>query len=455
MSENSSARIYTAKDKAIWGLANFGTSIISGVFATTTVIFYHVYLNLDPILIGVAAWIYAIWNALNDPIFGYLSDKTRSKLGRRIPFMRFTAPFLALTFIIFWFVPVNFDQLSIFLWMLILMCLYDTCYTIIGLVYSALLPELSEEDKVRGQLQQYSSLFYLIGAIFGFIIPDLVRPEVGQTNLTLFYIGMIIVGIIGAACIIITTYRFKERPEFTQVDEPLKLGASIKYTFKSKAFLILTAANFMSILFQQIILSYMFYLADYVMMISTIILLAALILGIIIGVILTNILAGRFGVVQANQIHLGFGAIFLILIPFLPNTLIYISLFIGGIGLAGPLVLTNVLYGQVADEDEIKSGVRREAAFFGTNAMLTKPAQSVAIAIGPWLLSLAGFLTEEISQPNTAIFMIKIIIGLIPGIAMIIGVILLVFYPLKGDYLKEIQEKVLQMHAEKHAKLRE
>lgn len=455
MSENSSVRIYTTKDKLIWGLANFGTSIIQGVFATTTVIFYHVFLNLDPILIALAAGIYLVWNSLNDPIFGYLSDKTRSKLGRRIPYMRFTAPFLALTFIIFWFVPVNFDQLSIFLWMLILMSLYDTCYTIIGLVYSALLPELSEDDKVRGQLQQYSSIFYLIGAIFGFIIPDLVRPEVGQTNLTLFYIGMILVGLVGATCVILTTFRFKERPEFTQVDEPLKLGAAIKYTFKSKAFLILTAANFMSVLFQQIILSYMFYLADYVMMVSTIILLAALVGGIVVGVFFTNILAGRLGVVQANQIHLGFGAIFLIIIPFVPDILIYISLFIGGIGLAGPLVLTNVLYSQVTDEDEIKSGVRREAAFFGTNAMLTKPAQSVAIAIGPWLLSLAGFLTEEISQPSSAIFMIKLIIGLIPGIAMIIAVILLIFYPLKGDYLKEIQEKVLQMHAEKHAKLQE
>ncbi|MFX1572640.1 MAG: MFS transporter [Promethearchaeota archaeon] len=455
MSENSSVRIYTTKDKLIWGLANFGTSIIQGVFATTTVIFYHVFLNLDPILIALAAGIYLVWNSLNDPIFGYLSDKTRSKLGRRIPYMRFTAPFLALTFIIFWFVPVNFDQLSIFLWMLILMSLYDTCYTIIGLVYSALLPELSEDDKVRGQLQQYSSIFYLIGAIFGFIIPDLVRPEVGQTNLTLFYIGMILVGLVGATCVILTTFRFKERPEFTQVDEPLKLGAAIKYTFKSKAFLILTAANFMSVLFQQIILSYMFYLADYVMMVSTIILLAALVGGIVVGVFFTNILAGRLGVVQANQIHLGFGAIFLIIIPFVPDILIYISLFIGGIGLAGPLVLTNVLYSQVTDEDEIKSGVRREAAFFGTNAMLTKPAQSVAIAIGPWLLSLAGFLTEEISQPSSAIFMIKLIIGLIPGIAMIIAVILLIYYPLKGDYLKEIQEKVLQMHAEKHAKLQE
>ena len=453
MSESVNTRNYTLKDKAIWGLANFGTSIIQGVFATTTVIFYHVYLALDPFYIGVAATIYAIWNALNDPIFGYLSDKTRTKLGRRIPFMRFTAPFLALTFIIFWLVPINLPDFSTFLWMLMLMSLYDTCYTIIGLVYAALLPELSEDDQVRGQFKQFSSLFYLLGVIFGFFIPEIVRPEVGQTNLTTFYIGMIVVGIIGTVCIVITTYRFKERPEFTVVDKPLGLKASIKYTFKSKAFLIMTTANFMSIFFQQVLLSYMFYLADYVMQVSTLILLAALILGLIVGVFITNILSGKFGVVQANQIHLGFGAVFLILLPFIPEFLIYLCLFIGGMGLAGPLVLTNVLYGQIADEDELKSGVRREAAFFGTNAMLTKPAQSVAMAVGPWLLAIAGFLTGQVNQNLGVQLMIKIIIGLLPGIAMIIAVVILLFYPLKGDYLAEVQDKVLKLHDEKHSKL--
>ena len=454
MSENISTRIYTLKDKLIWGLANFGTSIIQGVFATTTVIFYHVYLGLDPFYIGLAATIYAIWNALNDPIFGYISDRTRTKLGRRIPFMRFTAPFLAITFVIFWLVPIDSSQLSIFLWMLVMMALYDTCYTIIGLVYSALLPELSEEDQVRGQFQQFSSLFYLIGVVFGFFIPEIVRPEVGSTNLVPFYIGMVIVGIIGAACIVITTYRFKERPEFTVVDKPLGLKASIKYTFKSKAFLIVTAANFMSIFFQQVLLSYMFYLADYVMQVTTLILLAALILGLISGVFITNFLSAKFGVVQANQIHLGVGAIFLLILPFVPEFLIYVCLFVGGIGLAGPLVLTNVLYGQVTDEDEIKSGVRREAAFFGTNAMLTKPAQSVAMAVGPAMLALVGFLTGSVTQSTSVQFMIKIIIGLLPGIAMVIGVVILLFYPLKGDYLKEVQVKVLEMHGEKQAKLK-
>jgi len=454
MSENISTRIYTLKDKLIWGLANFGTSIIQGVFATTTVIFYHVYLELDPFYIGLAATIYAIWNALNDPIFGYISDRTRTKLGRRIPFMRFTAPFLAITFVIFWLVPIDSPQLTIFFWMLIMMALYDTCFTIIGLAYAALLPEIAEEDQVRGQFQQFSSLFYLIGVVFGFFIPEIVRPEVGSTNLVPFYIGMVIVGIIGATCIVITTYRFKERPEFTVVDKPLGLKASIKYTFKSKAFLIVTAANFMSIFFQQVLLSYMFYLADYVMQVTSLILLAALILGLIAGVFITNFLSAKFGVVQANQIHLGFGAIFLLLLPFVPEFLIYLCLFVGGIGLAGPLVLTNVLYGQIADEDEIKSGVRREAAFFGTNAMLTKPAQSVAIAMGPAMLAFAGFLTGSVTQSTSVQFMIKIIIGLLPGIAMIIGVLILLFYPLKGDYLKEVQVKVLEMHREKRSKLK-
>jgi GPH family glycoside/pentoside/hexuronide:cation symporter len=209
----------------------------------------------------------------------------------------------------------------------------------------------------------------------------------------------------------------------------------------------------MSIFFQQILLSYMIYLANHVMRISNLLLMATLILGLIIGVFITNILSNKFGVVRANQIHLSFGAIFLLLLPFIPQIMIYICLFIGGIGLAGPLVLTNVLFSQVADEDELKSGVRREAAFFGTNAMLTKPAQSLAIAIGPWLLSIAGFVTGQIDQSAQVELMIKFILGLLPAIAMLIGVLILLYYPLTDDYLKEVQEKVLKLHEEKKSKL--
>jgi GPH family glycoside/pentoside/hexuronide:cation symporter len=136
-------------------------------------------------------------------------------------------------------------------------------------------------------------------------------------------------------------------------------------------------------------------------------------------------------------------------------------LFFAGFGLSGPLVLTNVLFAQVADEDETISGVRREAMFFGTNALITKPAQSLAIGLSAVLLQLSGFRTPGpggaiiLDQPESAIFMMKIIVGFLPGLALLIGAIIYIWYPLKGEYLTEIQEKVLKMHGEKHAKLME
>lgn len=77
--------------------------------------------------IGIATTVYSLWNAFIDPLFGYITDNTRSKRGRRIPYMRFTAPFLALTFILVWFAPPQAEQQTLFWWMLISMLLYDTC----------------------------------------------------------------------------------------------------------------------------------------------------------------------------------------------------------------------------------------------------------------------------------------------------------------------------------------
>ena len=210
--------------KFVWGIASLGTSLISGVFAALLPIFYQDYLGLSARWIAVASLVYAIWNAFNDPLFGYITDNTRSKLGRRIPYMRFTAPFLALTFILVWFAPAQAGQTAIFWWMLISMLLYDTCYTIIGLVYSSLLPEITESDSERNDLQISAALFGLLGMLLGFIIPDLFRPKAGgDPSFLPLQTAMIVVGILGALLIIATTLKVKERPEFTRVDKPIGL----------------------------------------------------------------------------------------------------------------------------------------------------------------------------------------------------------------------------------------
>ncbi len=275
MAESKISRKFSPKEKLFWASASFGGAIISNIYGAVLQYYYQVYLSLGASWIALSALLYAIWNAVNDPLFGFWSDKTRSKKGRRIPFMRYSAPLLGLSFMLIWLVPIGFPELGIFIWMLVTMFLYDTFYTIIFLVYSALLPELTENEKERGSLQTYSAFLQLVGMILGFLLPEILRPKETTMSLVPFYIGMMIIGVIGAACVLLTTYKFKERPEFTQVDEPLNLIDAVKYTFKSKSFLILTFANFMTIFMQQLILSHVYYLADYVLRISSFILFVA------------------------------------------------------------------------------------------------------------------------------------------------------------------------------------
>jgi GPH family glycoside/pentoside/hexuronide:cation symporter len=443
--------------KVIWGVAALGTSLISGIFGALLPIFYQDYLGLAAKSIGIASAIYAVWNAVNDPLFGYITDSTRSKQGRRIPYMRYTAPFLAFTFILVWFAPPKAGETTLFLWMLISMLLYDTCYTMIGLVYSALLPEVSESDSERNGLQISSSLFGLLGVLLGFLIPDMFRPKAGTSlSFAPLQIAMIVVAITAMLLILVTTLKVKERPEFTQVDEPLPLLQAIRFTFTSKAFLVLTSANFMSILMQSLVTGSIFYLADYVLQIPTIILLVCLFIPLIIGVPTTALLRKRFGVVGSQKLLLVIAGISLISIVIVPTSLIPVCIALAGFGLSGPQTLTNVLFAQVADEDEMLSGVRREGAFFGVNALITKPAQSIALALAPFILETTNFVTRQqnqgqiyLNQPSSAIFGMKVIVGLIPGVAMLVGAVILNWFPLHGEYLLKVQAAILQMHEQK------
>ena len=456
---------FSTKQRISWSMASFGGQLINGIYAALLPIFYIDYLGLveSANVIYMIQIVYVFVNAFNDPIFGFLSDRTRSKNGRRIPFMRYTAPFLAITFILVWFSPdLSSGELAIFWWMVIMTCLYDTAYTIIFLVYSALLPEITENEEERQGMKIMSSFFNLIGMILGFIIPDLFRHQ----SSFLLQMSMIGVGIIGAALIMYTTYKFKERPEFTKVDKPLGLVDAIKATFARKSFIVAVCANFMAILIQSLIIGSLFYIADYITQSSSLLLLVAIFLPLIIGIWIVPKFTKKWGIVRTNQYLLAIGGLGLILLFFFtdsmfPTELIYLPLLIAGFGFVGPLVLNDMMFFQVTDEDELKTGVRREAAFFGINALITKPAQSLAIVIPTALLAMSGFIPRPefgdpvLPQPVDAIFAIRLFIGLIPGIALLLAVIILQFYPLKGEHWAKMQEDILILHDEKHKKLQE
>ena len=452
----------TPQTKLYYGLASFGKSLVSSVFVALLPIFYQDYLGLSARWIGIASAVYAAWNAINDPLFGQITDNTRSRLGRRIPYLRFTAPFLGLTFILVWFAPQGAAEVSLFWWMLITMLLYDTCYTIIGLVHGALMPELTESDNERNELSISSAMFGLVGYVIGFLLPDFFRPQAGglETSLINLRLSMVAVGIIAMFVIILTSFKVKERREFAFVDKPLNLWASLRYTLTSKPFWVFVAMNFLLTFIHAIATGSIYYLGDYVTQTSTMVLLIYLFTPLALGIPLASPMVKHFGLLTAQKIYLLIGGVGLISIAFLPVKFIPVGLVVAGLGLSGQQTITYNLLAQVIDDDEIRTGNRREGAFYGANALLTKPAQSLALFLTAFILERSGLITRAMNQgqiflkqSESALFGIRSIVGFIPGLSMLAGLLILLFFPLKGDRLRVLKEKIMVMHEEKQQAL--
>lgn len=450
--------------KTAFGLASLGMAVIGGIYAAMLTKFYQDNLGLGHQLIGIAMLIYAIWNAINDPIFGEITDRTKSKLGRRIPYLRYTAPFYAATFIAVWFCPEKISEIGKFSWMLVTMLLYDTCFTIVGLVHGALLPELSESDKERAKLSMFAAIFGLVGTLIGFVIPEMVRPSATNqlASLTPLRTAMVFVGVIFAGFIFYSSFHLKEHREYSLVDKPLPWWKAIKSTLTNKGFLVYVIASFMQTFMFAIAIGAIFYLSDYVTQTSVLPLLAAMFIPMAVFIPLVSIALKHFTASTTWQIYLAIAGLGFISLYFLPVSLLWVGLALAGIGYSGVQVVNYIVLGQVIDKDEIDTGVRREGSFLGANALITKPAQSLAVYLTALILASTAFVNMEsnqgqayLNQPQTAVMGIRALVGLIPGIALIIASIALTWFPYKAQKIEEIKTTILQMHAGKKARLAE
>lgn len=257
------------KTKFGYGIGYTAHIILSNVAFAAITFYYNIKLGLSEELIGLAWLIFAFWNAINDPLFGFIQDRTKSRWGRRIPYIRFGAPIYGIFFILVWFPLVNItNQISLFLYLLFILFAFDTIYTIMGLIMYTMPAEMVVSSRARANLMIYGSIFNALGYLIALVLPVILLT--GSESATIdptFLIAMIIVGIFCASILFIISFYLKEN-KYTQLEEPLGMFEGIKETFKNKPFLIFEVSLFSFLIAQTVLITALFYYLDYVLKIS-------------------------------------------------------------------------------------------------------------------------------------------------------------------------------------------
>ncbi len=176
------------KSPLAFGVGNFGVSILSETFTGFAYFYYVDVLGLALVSAAFVRTLFTIWDAVDDPLMGFLSDHTRSPWGRRRPWLLTSLPLMMLAFILVFSVPASFQvQSRLFLYMLVVMLFYETMSTILGVNYSALYPELFQTLIERTRVAVFNQSGNILGLLIGLAVSPLIYQALGFSTMATIY----------------------------------------------------------------------------------------------------------------------------------------------------------------------------------------------------------------------------------------------------------------------------
>ena len=193
----------------VYGLGTLGISIGVETFGAFAYFYYVDYLGLAFSLAALVRTIYAVWDAVNDPVFSYFSDNTRTRWGRRRPWLLMSVPLFALSFVMIFFGPVSQgEQRPLFWYLLGITLLYETIITIVGVNYNALFPELFRSIPERVRAGAYNRAGLIIGLTIGLAVTPIVFRQLGFQKMALVYAAL------AGSLLFVATARHREDPSY-------------------------------------------------------------------------------------------------------------------------------------------------------------------------------------------------------------------------------------------------
>ncbi|MDQ0111110.1 MFS transporter [Paenibacillus harenae] len=415
--------------KLAYSSGNLSVNLIAQAFATYIVFYYVDVLGVKPGLISAAMVGHGIVNAILNPLFGHLSDRTTSRWGRRVPYMLFGMVPLAAAFTAIWF-PVG-EGMALFWYFVIIVLVYDILFVMVVLNYSSLFPEMFTTMKERASVSASRQMLGIVGMIIGVALPPLLYSDLGWGPMGAIFAGVALLFLI----IMVSTSKEKTTVE----REKLSFKQSLKYTFTNKAFVMFVIASFLVQFTFAMLPAIIPFFTKYVLNASddsNTILLGAIFAAAIPCVFLWSKLVTRWGLRKTAMVAVACYAASMIPFAFVSSVLAAaIAAAVIGIGLAGLLVLLDMLLSEVIDEDEKRTKVRREGMYFGMNGFIVRWGVSLQAVVLGVILETTGYVKDAV-QTETAVWGIRSMLSFIPLGALLLAFVFFYLYPIRGSERK-------------------
>ena len=454
-SEKSTKEEYnlTSQERALYSISLFPNIVMAGIFSLNYVNFFWDNLQLQQFYFTLALIIYAVINSLNDFYLGRVSDKTNVERwgGRRLIYIKWGGPLWAIIFFALWFPWSYTNQIIIFIHLLVALIAFDMMLSLVWLVWTAILPELTENIEERNRVMLYASFMSMLA-----VFPVMIAFFIFETSLLLFQIFAGVCALICAICHYVAGSKLRERPELYIQQKTLPLIKSLKQVLKVRSFVgntIFRSSNQINTFLGLTFVFAYVYILDVDLLTATLLfVLNATIISFTGNIIYENLSKKRDMrnlIIRAQiiQIILGLTAFFLILETHLTG-IFWIYLFCNSL-LGGYMLFDQPLLMLVTDDDEVIHGYRREGTVIGTNVLFIKITESIAPIFGTSILLYFGFARGTSKQTAQAEFGILLLIFIVPAIVRFFAMIGMLIFPLHGQYLVEMSKKLREIHEEK------
>ena len=415
-----------------YGFAMFGTSLPINMFKSFAAIFYVDTLGLDMERYALIPLIYAFVDAIDNPVYGFLSDNTRTKWGRRRPWLLIGTPLLVLFFILFYNVPgfIQADDRSLFIYMLLMYILTGTLDSLVNANYGSLFVELFKKDEDRAKTNSFRQTCQLFAMAISIALTPMVTEAIG------FQLTAIIYGVLALAVMMYCFWGCHEtETNYEELEKPKLLPSIIALITNPRFWIFGFAGAFYSAAFSLITQALPFYV-KYTLGLggSTTTIMLAVVLGVaVIGMVIWSKLTKKVPIMTVWRIGFIIMAVGFIPLFFVSGLVPAIIIAAGmGFGVAACLTTMDCIGAKIVDDDYRKHGIKREGIINSLMGVMNR--------LNGLYISLAFFVTsrffgfEDGDNPgeNPALAA-RVLLCIFPAAAMVLATVVSLFLKFPGD----------------------